>query len=208
MREEKVMTFTKLFPKEAYQKYKVIYADPPWHYNDFRDCPSMGGGVEGHYNSMKTEDICNLPIKDLADENCLLFLWVTFPCLKDGFKVMESWGFKYSSIGFNWVKLNSDGTPFFGIGYYTKSNSELCLIGLKGKASELVVSDKVSSVILSKRREHSRKPDEARKRIIELCGDIPRIELFARERFEGWDVWGNEIPTSTQHILKINEVLK
>jgi len=183
-------------------KYKIIYADPPWKYSDVRGWDIMCGGVEGHYNTMSVKEICDLPIKELSDENCLLFLWVTFPCLKEGLEVMEKWGFKYTSIGFTWVKLNTNGSPFFGIGFYTKSNAEICLIGKKGKVTDLVISNKVSSVILSKRREHSRKPDEARTRIVELCGDVPRIELFARQKFEGWDSWGNETPKDCQKLIR------
>lgn len=190
------------------KKYKIIYADPPWHYNDVRDCPSMGGGVLGHYKTMKVNEICNLPVQELADDDCLLFLWATFPCLKEAMQVINAWGFKYVTIGFNWVKLNQDGTPFFGIGYYTKSNSEICLIGRKGRADNLVISDRVSSIILSKIREHPRKPDEARSRIVKLCGDLPRIELFARQKIEGWDCWGNEVPRDCQILLKAKEAEK
>jgi N6-adenosine-specific RNA methylase IME4 len=183
-------------------KYKIIYADPPWHYSNVDSWDKMCGGIARHYNMMTTEDICNLPIKELADDDCLLFLWVTFPCLKEGLKVINAWGFEYSSIGFTWVKLNDDGTPFFGIGFYTKSNAEICLIGKKGKGGTLVQSNYVSSVILSKRREHSRKPDEARQRIVKLCGDIPRVELFARQKFEGWETWGDQVPDDIQNLLK------
>jgi len=95
-------------------------------------------------------------------------------------------------LGFSWIKTNKrSGTPFFGIGYYTKSNCEVCLLGIKGRLP--VISNKVSSVIISPRREHSRKPDIVREKIVELFGDLPRIELFARQSTPGWDVWGNEV---------------
>ena len=91
-----------------------------------------------------------------------------------------------------WIKTNkNNGKPFFGIGYYTKSNCEVCLIAVKGKP--IKVSNSVSSVIISPRQEHSKKPDQIRDKIVELCGDVPRIELFARKKAEGWDVWGNEV---------------
>ena len=127
----------------------------------------------------------------------MLFLWCTFPNLKEGLSVIEAWGFDYRTLGFSWVKLNkNNGKPFFGIGYYTKSNCEVCLIGVKGKP--IVESKKVSSVILHKMldesdRVHSWKPDTVRDKIVELCGDVPRIELFARQQSDGWDSWGNEI---------------
>ncbi len=160
------------------KKYKIIYADPPWDYSDVHTWDIMGGGVRGKYNTMTHWEICALPISKLADSNCILFLWATFPNLKESLMVIEAWGFKYTSLGFSWIKLNDDGTPFFGIGHYSKSNCEVCLIGTKGNS--LKKSDYISSVILSKRREHSRKPDEVRTRIVKLCGDLPRIELFAR----------------------------
>lgn len=175
------------------KKYNIIYADPPWHYNDSRNSHTrFCGGAVGHYQLLKTQDICNIPIKDIADDNCILFLWATFPNLPEAFKVMEAWGFKYKTIGFNWVKTNkNNGKPFFGIGYYTKSNAEVCLIGIKGKIKP--ISNSVSSIVISPRREHSRKPDIIRDKIVELIGDVPRIELFAREETKGWDVWGNQV---------------
>ena len=175
------------------KKYNIIYADPPWSYKDKRDKhPRMCGGAISHYNTMSIEQIKSLPIKDLAADNCMLFLWVTFPNLQEGLDVIKAWGFKYKTLGFSWIKTNkNNGKPFFGIGYYTKSNCEVCLIGVKGKP--IKVSNSVSSVIISPRQEHSKKPDQIRDKIVELCGDVPRIELFARKKAEGWDVWGNEV---------------
>ena len=174
------------------KKYNIIYADPPWHYNTWRD--GMGT-AEKHYKTMKVEEIVNMKdtIKKISDNDCILFLWVTFPCLIEGLKVMKEWGFKYKTLGFSWIKTNKkNGKPFFGIGYYTKSNCEICLIGVKGKP--IKKSNYVSSVVISPREEHSKKPDSVRDKIVELCGDIPRIELFARQSVEGWDCWGNEAP--------------
>lgn len=174
------------------KKYQIIYADPPWNYNDKRKGKKMSGGADSHYKTMKIQEIEKIPVPNISEDNSMLFLWVTFPCLKEGLKVIESWGFKYKTLGFSWIKTNkNNGKPFFGIGYYTKSNCEICLIGVKGKP--IKQSDYISSVIISPREEHSKKPDEARKRIVELCGDIPRIELFARQEFDGWDCWGNEV---------------
>jgi site-specific DNA-methyltransferase (adenine-specific) len=138
-------------------------------------------------------EIVNLPVADLADDNCALFLWCTFPYLEDQIKLFHVWGFQYKTLGFSWIKTNSiNGKPFFGVGYYAKSNCEICLMGTKGRM--IPVSDKVSSVVIAPRREHSRKPDEVRERIVELFGDIPRIELFARPPVPpGWDCWGNEV---------------
>jgi len=173
--------------------YNIILADPAWSYRDKRDKhPRLCGGASVHYNTMTVDDIKNLPVNKIADKNCMLFLWVTFPNLREGLEVMKVWGFDYRTLGFSWIKLNKkNGKPFFGIGYYTKSNCEVCLIGVKGKP--IVASNFVSSVVMSPREKHSKKPDVVRDKIVQLCGDIPRIELFARERAEGWDSWGLEI---------------
>lgn len=122
----------------------------------------------------------------------MLFLWVTFPNLQEGLDVIKAWGFKYKTLGFSWIKTNKkNGKPFFGIGYYTKSNCEVCLIGVKGKP--IKVSNSISSVVIEPRAEHSKKPDSVREKIVALCGDIPRLEMFARTKTAGWDIWGNEI---------------
>lgn len=175
------------------KKYNIIYADPPWSYNARKNKNTkFGGGAMGHYNTMTTEDICRLHISEIANENCALFLWATFHRLREALLVMESWGFEYKTIAFNWVKINkNNNNPFFGIGYYTKSNSEVCLLGTIGKMKP--ISNKVSSIIISPREEHSKKPSVARNRIVQLFGDLPRVELFARERVDGWDAWGNEV---------------
>ena len=175
------------------KKYNIIYADPPWKYNSRANHKTrFRGGAEGHYSLMTMEEIKRVPIDQLADDNCVLFLWTTFPYLEEQIKLFKHWGFKYKTLGFSWIKQNPKNKKlFFGVGYYAKSNCECCLMGIKGKMKP--VSNKVSSAILSPRREHSRKPDEARERIVELFGDLPRIELFARQQFEGWDCWGNEV---------------
>jgi len=185
------------------KKYQIIYADPPWKYNSRANHKTrFRGGACGHYDLMSIDEIKALPVNDLADEDCVLFLWTTFPYLEDQIKLFSHWGFEYKTLGFSWIKTNKvNGEPFFGVGYYAKSNCEVCLMGIKGKMKP--VSNSVSSVIISPRRKHSQKPDEVREKIVELFGDIPRIELFARKdrqldlrgktSFDGWDVWGNEV---------------
>jgi N6-adenosine-specific RNA methylase IME4 len=174
-------------------KYNIVYADPPWSYKDKRNKHKrLCGGALSHYNTMSVEEISSLPVKDITDENCMLFLWVTFPMLREGLDVIDKWGFKYKTLGFSWIKTNKrNKKPFFGIGYYTKSNCEVCLIGVKGKP--IKQSNSVSSVIIAPREEHSKKPDIVRDKIVELCGDVPRIELFARAIFPGWDSWGDAL---------------
>jgi len=183
-------------------KYAVIYADPPWSYNQRNNTSTkFGGGAMGHYNTMTLQDIKELPVESIADKNAVLFLWVTFPLLQEGLDVMKAWGFQYKTLGFSWHKLNkNDNQLFFGVGSYTKSNCEVCLFGTRGRvgikegSDKLVVqSHRISSAVNSPRQSHSRKPDEIRQRIEELFGDVKRVELFAREKKEGWSSWGNEI---------------
>lgn len=141
---------------------------------------------------MSIKDICNLPVDKIADRDCVLFMWMTFPTLVEGLKVLEAWKFKYKTVAFVWIKQNKK-TPslFWGLGFWTRANAEICILATKGNPKR--VSTKVHQVIMSPVEEHSKKPDEARKRIIELLGDIPKIELFARQKVKGWDSWGNEI---------------
>ena len=183
--------FTDIYSTD--KKYKVIYADPPWRYNARRNLNTkFGGGAAGHYKTMTLDEIGALPVKKLADTNCALFLWTTFPYLNEQIKLFEIWGFTYKTLGFSWIKTNKrSGKTFFGVGYYAKSNCEVCLLGIKGRMEP--ISDKVSSCVIAPREAHSKKPDEVRKRIVELFGDVPRIELFARQRAVGWDCWGDEI---------------
>ena len=180
------------------KKYQIIYADPPWFYNKRNLFKKSGErnnfawGATNHYSVMKTEEICKLPIAKLADKDCILFLWATFPRLQDAFRVIEAWGFEYKTVGFTWVKTMKNGKiRMDGLGNYTMSNAEICLIATKGKVHR--ENTGIKQIILSQKTRHSEKPPEARKRITDLMGDLPRIELFARQKTEGWDVWGNEV---------------
>lgn len=173
------------------KKYNIIYADPPWFYTGWRDGKKS---VANHYNLMKTEEIVKMKntINSISEDNCILFIWVTFPCLIDGLNVIKEWGFKYKTCGFTWVKRNKKAdTWFVGLGNWTRANAELCLIATKGKISR--VSKKVSQIIDTHIEKHSKKPSIVREKIVELVGDLPRIELFARQTVEGWDCWGNEV---------------
>ena len=184
------------------KKYQIIYADPPWSYKVWSEDKKVAQGTaKRYYDTMAIEDICALPISQLADKDCKLFLWATPPCLPEAMKVIEAWGFEYKTIAFCWIKTNKqDHKPCFGIGHWTASNCELVLAGLR-KGGTLNRQDKsISQVVMSPREEHSKKPDIIRDNIVRLCGDLPRIELFARPRenlfgknTDGWDVWGNEV---------------
>lgn len=172
------------------KKYNLIYADPPWSY---RNMGNIQATAKEHYNTMTENDIYNLgeTIKRISDINCMLFLWVTFPKLQEGLNTIKAWDLNIKQYGFNWIKKNKNGTNFFGVGWYTKSNSEICLIGVKGKPFKK--SNSISQIIETVREEHSKKPAIVRDKIVQFCGDIPRIELFARQTADGWDSWGDEI---------------
>ena len=141
---------------------------------------------------MSLEEIQKLPVQNIADANCALFLWTTFPLLQDSFSVLKAWGFSFKTVAFVWIKQNKKSdTLFCGLGNWTRANAELCLLATKGYPKRRSAS--VHQIIISHIEEHSKKPDEARTRIVKLLGDLPRIELFARQKTEGWDVWGNEV---------------
>lgn len=171
------------------KKYKIILCDPPWSYSD----QTCEGTMANHYQGMKLKDICSLPIGKIADKDCTLFMWATYPKLREALAVIKAWGFGYKSIAFQWIKLNKkNGKPFYGLGRWTRGNTEPCLLATKGKPKR--ISAGVFQLIFSPLRKHSHKPDEARDKIIQLVGDLPRIELFARQSVQGWDCWGNESP--------------
>ena len=141
---------------------------------------------------MSADDICSLPVADIAEDNSVLFLWVTFPNLQESFRVIKAWGFEYRTVAFVWVKRNKKAINWFmGLGYWTRANAEICLLAVKGKPKR--ISKSVRQIIDSPIERHSKKPDETRERIVELMGDLPRIELFARQKTDGWNVWGNEV---------------
>lgn len=178
------------------KKYSIIYADPPWNYTDKRTKPgpkgNKAGGAANHYSTMTLQEIKTLKVADIAEEDCILFLWATFPNIQDALDVIKAWGFKYKTLGFNWVKTSKSGRPAIGVGHYTRANAEVCLIGVKGKPK--VVSHSISNVVMSPREKHSKKPDIVRTHIENLIGPLPRIELFARQAVPGWDCWGDEAP--------------
>ena len=173
------------------KKYGIIYADPPWHYRVYSK-KGAGRSAESHYPTMTIEKIQALPVSELADKDCALFMWIIFPLLKESLSVLSAWGFKFKTIAFVWIKQNrKSDSLFWGMGYWTRANAEFCVLATKGKPKRMAKN--VHQVIISHIEEHSKKPDEARRRIVRLMGDLPRIELFARQKSAGWDVWGNEV---------------
>lgn len=176
------------------KKYSIIYADPPWSYKVWSN-KGTGRSAEQHYKTMSKEEIQNLPIADIAAKNCVLFLWATYPCLEEALELVRAWGFTYKTVAFTWVKRNKKSDSWFwGLGHWTRSNPEICILATKGKPKR--ISKGVHSVIDDRINRHSEKPDSVRKRIVELIGDLPRIELFARTKTDGWDVFGDEVSDS------------
>lgn len=144
---------------------------------------------------MSIEQLCALDVEKITDENCALFLWSTFPFLPEALRLIKAWGFTYKTTAFVWLKQNRKNKNwFFGLGFWTRGNAEICLLATKGKPKRK--SAKVSQLIISPIDKHSKKPDIVREKIVELMGDLPRIELFARQTTPGWEVFGNEVKSS------------
>lgn len=144
---------------------------------------------------MALEEIGNLPINEITDKNCILFLWATYPLLPEALTTIKNWGFTYKTVAFTWVKQNKSGVGYFyGLGRWTRGNPELCLLATKGKPKRL--SAAVENLTFSPLTRHSQKPFIIRDKIVKLVGDLPRIELFARQQSVGWDCWGNEVTVS------------
>lgn len=170
------------------KKYKIIYADPAWTYDDKGLAGNRGAGCK--YDIMTDEQLQNLPVSNIADKNCVLFMWTTFPKIDDALQLIKAWGFTYKTVAFTWVKKNPKGSNFMGMGSWTRANAEIVLLAVKGKPKRIDAG--VKQIVESTIQGHSKKPDVIRKKIIQLCGDLPRIELFARTRIHGWDTWGND----------------
>jgi len=177
-------------------KYATIYADPPWYFKNY-SAKGTGRAAISHYDVLSLEDLKRFPIHDYVAKDCVLFLWVTDPMLPQGLELMQAWGFQFKTVAFNWVKTNKDGLekkvgddPFFtGLGYWTRANPELCLLGTRGRPKRKAKD--VRRLVVSERQEHSRKPVEVYERIERLV-DGPYLELFARETRSGWCALGNE----------------
>jgi len=182
------------------KKYQVIYADPPWNFSSKLKSSKLeeNGKAVQHkliekYQTMRIKDICELPIKEIADETSVLLMWTTDAHLEEAMKVINAWGYKYKTVGFIWNKKEKTGKQVCFMGQWTMKGSEICLLATRGKAHSLLKVRNIRQLIEAPRGKHSEKPQEARERIDKLFGDIPKIELFARQEIEGWDCWGNEV---------------
>ena len=188
------------------KKYDVIYADPPWAFRCWSKKGAAKRSAASHYDTMTMEELIALrpTIDDISAENCALFMWGTWPTMPDVMRLIDAWGFKYITCGFLWAKLTKrweekltdrhfvvDRLFHFGMGYYTRANTEFCLLARRGKLGRF--DDKsIRQLVIEPIREHSRKPDKVRSLIERAYPNANKIEMFARTRAEGWDVWGNE----------------
>jgi N6-adenosine-specific RNA methylase IME4 len=183
--------------------WPCIAADPPWRFKVWSRASGLGRSPDQHYDTLSLEQIATLPVHAVAANHAWLFFWTPGVHLKDALAIMETWGFRFSSVAFNWVKLRrshehnqlrllplAESDLHVGLGFTTRKNAEYCLLGRRGHPKRL--SAGVSEVILAPVREHSRKPDEAHSRIERFCAG-PRLELFARSHREGWTCWGDEL---------------
>lgn len=145
------------------------------------------------YSTLGIDALKAIPVEEISQKDCVLFFWATFPKLPAAFDIIKSWGFDYVTNAFTWIKTYKNGNLVLGLGHYTRGNAEICLLGKKGKIRRLDTATAISQIITAPRTKHSAKPPIVREKIVELFGDIPRVELFARERTDGWDSLGNDL---------------
>ena len=177
------------------KKYQIIYADPPWSFSS-KELQKYGGkrftSMDKHYPTQHKNWIKELPVRSITDADCALFLWSTDAHIKEAIETMESWGFKYITIVFVWEKKTVTGKTVANLGAWTMKNYEVCLLGTKGTMLKHKKVNNIYQKVEAERTKHSKKPNQVRANIELLFGDLPRIELFARQKTEGWDVWGDE----------------
>lgn len=171
-------------------KYEIIYADPPWTYRDTANAGKRGAAHK--YPTLTLPELKALPVRDLAAENCLLAMWWVPPQPREALELVDAWGFRLVNMkGFTWHKTTKNGLSHFGMGHWTRANTEDVLLAVRGRPKRAQAN--VRQFVDAPAGRHSEKPAEVRLRLEQLMGDVPRIELFAREVPAGWDVWGNEV---------------
>ena len=179
--------------------YRIIYADPPWTFSS-KEVVKYDGKrftpLSKHYKVQGTEWIASLPISKIAAKDAGLFLWSTDAHIPDALQVMKQWGFKYITVAFVWEKLTHKGNPVKVLGAWTMKSVELCLFGTRGRMLQHKQVNNIYQLVQAERKAHSAKPAEVRTRIEQLFGECRRIELFARNPANGWDVWGDEVESS------------
>lgn len=174
--------------------YSIIYCDPPWDYDNRiqHNGKETTGSAVYHYPTMKLEELKKLNVQSICEKDCLLFMWSSSPHLPQAIQLMESWGFEYKTIAFVWDKQRVNP------GYYTMSQCEICLVGKRGRIPSPRGSKSIRQFLSEVRGRHSAKPIEVRKRIELMFPTQKKVELFSREKVEGWDCWGNEVESNIQ----------
>lgn len=178
------------------RKYRVIYADPAWKFKSKRTGGSMKSGAGQKYTVTTLADMKALPVANLADKDCLLVMWYVGSMPQEAIDLCKAWGFRLTNMnGFVWRKLTkAKRVPVIGMGHTTRAGSESAIIGVRGSVRKLIKDHSVRAVIEAPVGRHSEKPHVFREAIEKMCGDVPRVELFARDAFPGWDCWGNQAP--------------
>jgi N6-adenosine-specific RNA methylase IME4 len=173
-------------------KFSVILADPPWRFDVWNRETGLDRSADRHYETMTIDEICALPIANLTEKDCVLFMWAIWPRIFEAKKVIEAWGFTYRALAWEWIKLNKSGRGVhMGLGYYTRANVEPCLLAVKGNMS--VMSHAEHDLIFAPVSRHSEKPIEQYSIIKRLYPEGRRVELFARQQWTEWEVWGQEV---------------
>jgi N6-adenosine-specific RNA methylase IME4 len=185
--------------------YSILYADPPWAYRN----RTIRGGAEHHYRTLSVQELAAFTIDERrvvehTAPDSVLFLWATWPMLTEALYIMKAWGFTYKTCAFTWVKTTAAGKAATGLGHYTRGNTEPVLLGVRGRGlkrinagvPQVALEDGLpeEEAVLAPRGPHSAKPAEVRERIVKLYGDVPRLEMFARQRVAGWDAHGDGLP--------------
>lgn len=187
------------------KKYSIIYADPPWHFSS-KELQKYNGKrftpLEKHYKTQSKNWIKELPVKLICEQDCALFLWSTDAHLKEAIQTIEAWGFKYVTVAFVWEKKTVNGKTVSNLGAWTMKNYELCLLGTKGTMLKYKKVNNIPQKVEAVRTKHSQKPEKVRQNIEQLFGNLSRIELFARQKIQGWNTWGDELETEkTKRVL-------
>lgn len=188
-------------------KFKIIYVDNPLQFQNWTK--KKNGAAISHYNTLSTNDLCALPVNKIADNNSVIFSWTSLAKLKESIEIIEAWGFEFISTAFVWNKTYKNNKPYCGLGFYTRSGAEICLLGKKGKAPKRLSASVRQVITYPVKQPHSSKPPETRDRILQLFGDLPRIELFSREPSRikdgwvhvGWEVDNQDIRDSLKQVI-------
>ena len=191
------------------RKYQIIYVDPPWSYKTWNKAEGDDKHTktaEKHYPTMDIKDIMEFDVGSITEDDSVLLMWATFPCLPEAMNLIDAWGFTYVTNAFTWVKRNKKSEGWFwGLGHYTRANAEICLLARKGRGVKRI-NKSVHSVCDARISKHSEKPDEIRQNIVKLFGsDKSRLEMFARTKHTGWDIFGNEIADEEQTLKNLIE---